>query len=496
MDTGVMVIDPSVEARQHLDRAYGLLNRDEYEAALRACQAAFELAPDSADVHNLRGVVLDDSGRTEEAIAAYRMAVRCDPTVSEAWENLREAESAVEASAGRRVPGDVDSVARARVHLDQAAALLERKEYGSVLQECDAALGLMPDCGRAHSLRGAVLLELGRLEKAVAAFCLAVRRDPTLTEAWAGLLRAESALERRQGAQSESGPVASPEVVQEYLDSAHGCLDRVDYRGALQACQAALSLAPDCAEAHNLRGLVLDDLGHPREAAGAYRLAVHYDPELQEAQKNLLEVEPEVVAVPPPPSPAPSEGKRFGIRAASYLIDWVMHYISSWVAGFLAGVAVVMLLLLFNKPGAVSYLGQGLEPGWPFTIAGVMLSVVYFALFEWLYGATPGKLVLGMRVVGQDGGRCSAKAALVRGLLRYWDAFFFCVPALVTMEAPLQQRVGDKAARTMVVGSKDPGIRERREWGWFLVAAGILLVVDFTAYSLAVLGTLTAAGQL
>jgi tetratricopeptide (TPR) repeat protein len=82
----------SVKAQQHLELAYAYEERNEFESALRECELAFQLAPDWAEAHNLQGIVLEGLGRGEEAIAAYREAVRLDPAFREARENLLEAE--------------------------------------------------------------------------------------------------------------------------------------------------------------------------------------------------------------------------------------------------------------------------------------------------------------------------------------------------------------------------------------------------------------------
>jgi len=109
---------------------------------------------------------------------------------------------------------------------------------------------------------------------------------------------------------------------------------------------------------------------------------------------------------------------------------------------------------------------------------GFVLSVLYFAIFEWLYGATPGKLILGMRVIQQNGAPCRLGAALIRGALRFIDGLFFGVPAYIVMKAPLYQRIGDRSAKTIVVGTKDAVIQRPREWWWFLIASGIYLVMN------------------
>ena len=63
------------ESGAHLERAYGHRDAGELEGALQECDRAIELAPEWAEAHNLRGVVLDEMGWVEEAIAAYEEAV-------------------------------------------------------------------------------------------------------------------------------------------------------------------------------------------------------------------------------------------------------------------------------------------------------------------------------------------------------------------------------------------------------------------------------------
>ena len=70
------------------------------------------------------------------------------------------------------------------------------------------------------------------------------------------------------------------------------------------------------------------------------------------------------------------------------------------------------------------------------------------------------------------------QAALIRSALRFVDGFLFGIPAYTTMKAPLYQRIGDKLAKTIVVGARDPTIRESRHGWWFLVALVIYLAVN------------------
>ena len=169
------------------------------------------------------------------------------------------------------------------------------------------------------------------------------------------------------------------------------------------------------------------------------------------------------------------EGKKFGIRAAAYIIDSLVYSIVSFgiqlTEGIVAGIAFYVLtgreLLIKEQDFQIlSFIG------------GLVIFLIYFVMFEWLYGATPGKLILSMRVIKEDGTPCGLGAALGRGLLRFIDGFFFGLPAYFIMKAPLYQRGGDQVAKTLVVGSGDAIIRSRRAWWWFLIAGILYLLLD------------------
>lgn len=169
------------------------------------------------------------------------------------------------------------------------------------------------------------------------------------------------------------------------------------------------------------------------------------------------------------------EGKKFGIRALAYIIDLVIIYIGIYAISILVGLTVGIFLAITGREYEVlEESNQCLN-----LIIGIIQGTMHFTFFEWLYGATPGKLILGMRVVKETGEPCDFKAAFIRSLLRYIDGLFFGIPAYASMKPPLYQRIGDKDAKTLVVGSKDAIIRQRREWWWLLIAAA--LTITFTA---------------
>lgn len=87
--------------------------------------------------------------------------------------------------------------------------------------------------------------------------------------------------------------------------------------------------------------------------------------------------------------------------------------------------------------------------GWIAWMAAVFL---VFSFAEGRFGTTPGKWLLGIRVVGTDLAPCGLGRALMRNALKFVDGFFnFLVGILLVAFTPEWQRVGDLAARTIVI---------------------------------------------
>jgi uncharacterized RDD family membrane protein YckC len=78
---------------------------------------------------------------------------------------------------------------------------------------------------------------------------------------------------------------------------------------------------------------------------------------------------------------------------------------------------------------------------------------VYFAVCEGLTGTTLGKRLFGLRVVrAADGRRCGPGAAVIRTALRLIDNVLFSLPGIAAIvTSPRRQRLGDRAAKTLVV---------------------------------------------
>jgi tetratricopeptide (TPR) repeat protein len=83
-------------------------------------------------------------------------------------------------------------------------------------------------------------------------------------------------------------------ISQSYLEDARKILNKGgDFHQGLDYCDQALEYDPECAEAHNLKGLFLDGLDSLEEAIESYRKALEIRPAYFDALDNLRQAEAE-----------------------------------------------------------------------------------------------------------------------------------------------------------------------------------------------------------
>jgi uncharacterized RDD family membrane protein YckC len=86
--------------------------------------------------------------------------------------------------------------------------------------------------------------------------------------------------------------------------------------------------------------------------------------------------------------------------------------------------------------------------------AAFVLFFGYFIFFEWRFaGRTPGKRLLGIRVVRDGGFPLDFTSAVVRNVVRILEFSFgfYIISAVSTLLSPRNRRLGDMAAGTLVV---------------------------------------------
>ncbi len=122
----------------------------------------------------------------------------------------------------------------------------------------------------------------------------------------------------------------------------------------------------------------------------------------------------------------------------------------AWVIPIAAGQVPDGLLLTMNltmmSPFALAYL--------------MILTFAYYFFLEGIFASTVGKSLLRLRVLGKDGDPCSVGASFKRNLFRFldWLPFLYVVGAISIVISRERQRVGDRAAGTMVTSVPEKDI--------------------------------------
>jgi uncharacterized RDD family membrane protein YckC len=87
-------------------------------------------------------------------------------------------------------------------------------------------------------------------------------------------------------------------------------------------------------------------------------------------------------------------------------------------------------------------------------VAGFIIFFGYFILFEWWWqGRTPGKKLLGIRVVRDGGFPVDFTSVVIRNVVRLLEfgLGLYALSALATLLSPANRRFGDMAAGTIVI---------------------------------------------
>ena len=112
---------------------------------------------------------------------------------------------------------------------------------------------------------------------------------------------------------------------------------------------------------------------------------------------------------------------------------------------------------VFFQDGMINYYsGEGSPGGIPF-YSYLILFVSYHGVMEGLFGATVGKLFLGLRVVKIDRRPSGWTRVFIRSIFRVIDGLpiFYLLGIIVVMVTPKSQRLGDLVAGTVVVAKAD-----------------------------------------
>ena len=151
-----------------------------------------------------------------------------------------------------------------------------------------------------------------------------------------------------------------------------------------------------------------------------------------------------------------SIGNRFLAVAIDHFIQYLTIFITVWALISLAGLGS-----WFKESEGASANFFTEMPKWTLAVLIIVIFLIfagYFILFEWLWnGQTPGKRLLKLRVIREDGRPITLWEAVARNLLRIFDAVpGFVVPVysvglISIFFSRRDQRIGDVFAGTVVV---------------------------------------------
>ncbi len=149
-----------------------------------------------------------------------------------------------------------------------------------------------------------------------------------------------------------------------------------------------------------------------------------------------------------------SIGNRFLAVAIDHFIQYFSIFLIAW---FFLSVAGITSTDVVEAPGQLF----SEMPKWTLAILIIVLFLIfagYFIVFEWLWnGQTPGKRLLKLRVIRDDGRPLTLWEAVARNLLRICDAVpgfiipIYSVGLIVIFLSGRDQRVGDIIAGTVVI---------------------------------------------
>lgn len=144
---------------------------------------------------------------------------------------------------------------------------------------------------------------------------------------------------------------------------------------------------------------------------------------------------------PYPGGPSPEPLADWGTRAVATLIDWLVSVavvIVGFILAFIAGVISSALGILV---GILVYLVA-------------IFTGFYFTYMNGACGQSPGKKIMGIKVVSEEtGGVIGGGLGIVRGLAHIVDGLICYVGYLFPLWDPKRQTLADKIMKTLVLSN-------------------------------------------
>jgi uncharacterized RDD family membrane protein YckC len=170
------------------------------------------------------------------------------------------------------------------------------------------------------------------------------------------------------------------------------------------------------------------------------------------------------------------QGVTFWPRVLGRFIDFLVHYFTAMLAGFLF--AMILAAAAGGRPPAW-VLHRFSQTHFVSLFAAILGLFAYHVICTSVHGSTVGKFLLSMQVIQEDGSACRPKSAILRELGLFVDGMFFGLIGYFAMrEDPEQQRVGDGWADTIVCKQAQVPSTSKRSGTQFALGLSLGIAAD------------------
>lgn len=237
-----------VQPDRLLSHAIEAQQRGDLPTAIREYQELLKLKPNMVDVRVNLGAALADSGRFDDAIAQYRLALH-------------------------------DVADKNPIRLNLGLAYYKKGDLEAASREFEELHKVRPEDAQVAILLGDSEVRLGRGAEAAAMLSsmeAANAANPDFEYVLGTALLQEG--NRREGAQKLSTLAERTQNADAYLLAGSTFLDLNDFEHARADLEAALRLKPDLPHIYTLTGMARDQTGDQAAAEPAFREALRKDP--------------------------------------------------------------------------------------------------------------------------------------------------------------------------------------------------------------------------
>lgn len=152
-----------------------------WKDSIALCRRAIEVTENNYTMHNNLGNALKETGRMDEAISQYSLALQINPDYAHAHNNLGAAlamRNSLDEAINHYLRALEINPNNAEVHNGLGAALAKKGQLNEAISYYHHALKIDPDHAKTHNNLAAALAESGQLDEAVIHFRRSVELDP------------------------------------------------------------------------------------------------------------------------------------------------------------------------------------------------------------------------------------------------------------------------------------------------------------------------------